>query len=70
MNALRTGLVALESAHHAAEEAGDEAALAVAFRDQVRPAMAAVRDACDSLEGVVDDDLWPLPKYAELLMVH
>jgi glutamine synthetase len=30
-------------------------------------AMAAVRAASDALEGVVDDDSWPLPKYREML---
>jgi len=30
-------------------------------------AMAAVRSACDALEVIVDDDLWPLPKYREML---
>jgi glutamine synthetase len=29
--------------------------------------MAAVRQACDALEAVVDDDCWPLPKYREML---
>ncbi|HJQ19914.1 MAG TPA: glutamine synthetase III [Gemmatimonadaceae bacterium] len=30
-------------------------------------AMAAARAASDALEGVVDDDAWPLPKYREML---
>jgi glutamine synthetase len=30
-------------------------------------AMAAVREACDKLELVVADELWPLPKYREML---
>jgi glutamine synthetase len=30
-------------------------------------AMASVRSAADALEGVVDDDCWPLPKYREML---
>jgi glutamine synthetase type III len=29
----------------------------------------AVREACDKLEGVVDDGLWPLPKYREMLFL-
>ena len=67
---LRRGLIALEGAHQAAERAGDEEAMAIAYRDTVCPVMETVRDAADQLEGLVDDDLWPLPKYAELLMVH
>ncbi len=30
-------------------------------------AMAAVRERCDALELVVGDELWPLPKYREML---
>ena len=39
------------------------------MRDTTIPAMAAVRDAADKLEKVVADDLWPLPKYSEILFV-
>ena len=33
------------------------------------PAMAAVRSAADILEGIVADDLWPLPTYQEMLYI-
>ena len=33
------------------------------------PAMADVRGAADKLEKVVADDLWPLPKYSEILFI-
>ncbi len=39
------------------------------MRDNVIPAMDAVREAADKLEKVVADDLWPLPKYSEILFV-
>ncbi len=39
------------------------------MRDSVVPAMAEVRDAADRLEKVVADDLWPLPKYSEILFI-
>ena len=39
------------------------------MRDTTIPAMSAVRDAADTLEKVVADDLWPLPKYSEILFV-
>ena len=38
-------------------------------RDALLPAMAAVRAAADVLEGVVADDLWPLPTYQEMLYI-
>ncbi len=39
------------------------------MRDNVIPAMAAVRTAADRLERVVPDDLWPLPRYRDMLFV-
>ncbi len=39
------------------------------LRDHVKPAMAAVRDAGDLLERIVADDLWPMPKYRDLLFI-
>ena len=39
------------------------------MRDNVIPAMDAVRTAADKLEKVVADDLWPLPKYSEILFI-
>jgi glutamine synthetase len=31
--------------------------------------MAEVRAACDTLERMVADDLWPLPRYSEMLFI-
>ena len=39
------------------------------MRDEVIPAMNAVRAAADKLEKIVADDLWPLPKYQEMLFI-
>ena len=39
------------------------------MRDQTVPGMAAVRTVADTLEKVVADDLWPLPKYSEILFI-
>lgn len=39
------------------------------MQNSVLPAMSAVRDAADKLEKVVADDLWPLPKYSEILFI-
>ena len=38
-------------------------------RDKVIPAMEATREAADVLEQIVADDLWPLPKYSEMLFI-
>jgi len=61
---------ALEHAQHAAHEAGSVRAEAKAFHDVVIPAQAAVRAAADELETLVSDELWPLPKYRELLFQY
>ncbi|MGN6166788.1 MAG: glutamine synthetase type III, partial [Solirubrobacteraceae bacterium] len=39
------------------------------MHDQVLPAMANVRGVADRLEKVVADELWPLPKYSEILFI-
>jgi glutamine synthetase len=39
------------------------------MHDAVVPAMEAVREAADQLERIVADDLWPLPKYSEILFI-
>ncbi len=42
---------------------------ALYMRDEVIPAMDGVRAIADRLERVVADDLWPLPKYSEMLFI-
>jgi len=37
--------------------------------EKTLPAMLAVREVADSLEGIVADDLWPLPSYQEMLFI-
>jgi len=39
------------------------------MHDKVIPAMDDVRDVADRLEALVADDLWPLPKYSEMLFI-
>jgi glutamine synthetase len=62
-------IFALEEAN--AEHPEDDDALdhAKYMRDTVIPAMLAVRGVADKLEKVVADDLWPLPKYEEMLFI-
>jgi glutamine synthetase len=38
-------------------------------QEKVLPAMAAAREVADRLERIVPDDLWPLPKYSEILFI-
>jgi glutamine synthetase len=61
-------ILALEKANegHPAEEGLE---LAKYMRDTVVTAMGAARDVADRLERIVADDLWPLPKYSEMLFI-
>jgi glutamine synthetase len=43
--------------------------LAVHARDKQLGAMAKVREAADRLERILPDDMWPLPKYEEMLFI-
>ncbi len=43
--------------------------LAHYMRDTVVPAMNKTREIADKLEKLVADDLWPLPKYSEILFI-
>jgi glutamine synthetase len=65
---LQAGLAKLKTAlsDHSAESALDEAKHA---QEKLLPAMAEIRAAADTLEGMVADDLWPLPTYQEMLYI-
>jgi glutamine synthetase len=65
---LQAGLITLEAASgkHVTEGALAEAKH---FCTAVLPAMLKVREAVDSLETVMDDDLWPLPTFQEILFI-
>jgi glutamine synthetase len=65
---LRERRSALESligkADHLHDDAPKQAKL---LTGAVADAMAAARETCDALELKVADELWPLPKYREML---
>ncbi|OFY51183.1 MAG: glutamine synthetase [Bacteroidetes bacterium GWF2_41_31] len=42
---------------------------AIAYKDEVKPYFEKIRYNVDKLEMLVDDELWPLPKYRELLFI-
>lgn len=43
---------------------------AIAYHDKVEPFLNAIRFHIDELELIVEDELWPLPKYRELLFIR
>jgi len=69
-DSLVDAIAALGHAQHDAHEAGSVQAEAGAFATAVIPAQDALRAIVDKLETLVADDLWPLPKYRELLFQY
>ncbi|HTR71014.1 MAG TPA: glutamine synthetase III [Mycobacteriales bacterium] len=69
ITALRDGLATLKTA---IDHEGEDTPLAHGLhaRDELIPAMAAVRVAADEIEGVIADDLWPFPTYQEMLFMR
>ena len=65
---LQTALSGLEAAT-SHKGASDVLAEAKQFCTGVLPAMSKVREAGDALEGVIADDIWPLPTYQEMLFI-
>ncbi|MDD5344853.1 MAG: hypothetical protein PHW12_10595, partial [Smithella sp.] len=53
----------------AANAIHDEAKKADALCGKVKPKMDELRESVDELENLVDDELWPLPKFWEMLFI-
>jgi glutamine synthetase len=43
---------------------------ALAYEKHVKPYLEEIRDHIDKLELIVDNEIWPLPKYRELLFTR
>ena len=67
INALSEDTQSLVEARKKANRLGDMTARALAYSTDVMSWMQRVRESADNLEMLVDDALWPLPKYRELL---
>ena len=57
----------LQDAVDAAKALPSESEKAVAFHDNVLPAMDALRAAADDAETICGEDYWPLPSYSKML---
>jgi glutamine synthetase len=69
VSALLDKIRVLEQANLAENQPDDALEQAAYIRDTTISAMDGVREAADALEKIVSDDLWPLPKYSEILFV-
>ena len=68
--AIRKGVDEMVSKRHKANRMPDERSKAIAYHDDIVPAMEEIRKNIDALELMVDNEIWPLPKYRELLFIR
>jgi glutamine synthetase len=66
---MKKNISQLEKVAAKAGKAADFTKQARLYRDEVIPAMEALREVADKLETVVDADLWPMPTYAEMFFL-
>lgn len=70
MDVIKTETDAMIAARKAANRIESEREKAIAYHDNVVPAMETIRRHIDKLELMVDNEMWPLPKYRELLFIR
>jgi glutamine synthetase len=68
--AIETKVEELVAARKVANKIEDEHEKAIAYHDTIAPMFDIIRRQIDKLELIVDDALWPLPKYRELLFIR
>ena len=66
-DAMSDAIDTLQDAVDAAKALPSESEKAVAFRDNVLPAMDTLRAAADDAETLCGEDYWPLPSYSKML---
>ena len=67
---IKVGVDNLLAAITKAKTAKNSQKMAELFCSDVIPLFDSIRDASDALEMVVDDELWPMTKYRELLFTR
>jgi len=69
ISAIKDGVEEMVEARKKANTIEDMSKLAFAYKDTVKAHFETIRYHVDKLELLVDDELWPLPKYRELLFI-
>lgn len=67
---IRSTVEEMVEARKRANAIKNEREKAIAYHDTVLPAMEIIRYHIDKLELLVDNEMWPLPKYRELLFIR
>ncbi|MDE6239918.1 MAG: glutamine synthetase III, partial [Muribaculaceae bacterium] len=70
MNVIKDEVDAMVDARRVANKIESEREKAIAYHDTVVPHMDVIRYHIDKLELMVDNEMWPLPKYRELLFIR
>jgi glutamine synthetase len=70
VSVLENTVEAMVEARKVANKIENEKDKAVAYHDSVLPYFETIRYHADKLELLVDDEMWPLPKYRELLFIR
>ena len=68
--AIKNGVAAMVNARKVANKIEDERTKAISYHDTVAPYLDSIRRHIDKLELLVDNEMWPLPKYRELLFIR
>ncbi len=70
MRVIRQEVARMVDARRVANRLNGEREKAIAYHDNVVPSMDVIRYHIDKLELMVDNEMWPLPKYRELLFIR
>jgi len=70
VSVLESTVEAMVEARKVANKIESEKDKAVAYHDTILPYFETIRYHADKLELLVDDEIWPLPKYRELLFIR
>ena len=70
IDGINSNVTKMISARDVAHQIEDVTARAEAYSNNVKPFFEEIRTHCDGLELLVDDELWPLTKYRELLFIR
>ena len=70
MAVIKAEVAKMVDARKKANRIESEREKAIAYHDNVVPCMDTIRDYIDKLELMVDNEMWPLPKYRELLFIR
>ncbi|NOX85475.1 MAG: glutamine synthetase type III [Chlorobi bacterium] len=70
ISAIKEGIAQMTEARKKANTIEDISKRAFAYKDTVLPYFEQIRKHVDKLEVLVDDEIWPLPKYRELLFMR